>query len=360
MNKYFRILSIDGGGIRGIIPAQVLVRLEKKLQVKTGIEDARIADYFDLIAGTSTGGILTCIYLCPDHTGKKPKFTAEQAVEFYCKYGAKIFKSRWVDFPKRNVLRYPKYSSSNIEVLLKDHVGDTKLNELLKPCLITAYDIEARATVFFAQRDVQKQKKDGNYYVRDVARATSAAPTFFPPALIKSDKGKALPLIDGGVFANNPSMCAFAEVRQQFEKKAADTVMLSLGTGKYYKSYPHKESQNWGGWQWVEPLIDIMMSGVSETIDYQMNQLYESVKCSNDDSIEQKCDNDDSTEHPKQYLRVNANLPESSEMDDASEKNIKKLVQLGTEVADEYSSELDDFVKLLLAQTCVGTALNSR
>lgn len=341
MSKYFRILSIDGGGIRGIIPAQVLVRLEKKLQVKTGKENARIADYFDLIAGTSTGGILACVYLCPDSTGKKPKFTAEQAAELYRKNGAKIFRSKWFDFTVvRNLLKYPKYSSSNIEAVLKDHVGDTKLSELLKPCLITAYDIEARETVFLTQHDATKLKS--NYFVRDVARATSAAPTFFSPALIKPDSGKALPLIDGGVFANNPSMCAFAEVRNKFHKKASDTVMLSLGTGKYYKSYPYKEAQSWGGVQWALPLLDIMMGGVSETIDYQMQQLYESVNILND--------NEKSVNPLKQYLRVNVNLPESSEMDDASEVNIGKLVQLGTGAANKHSSDLDDFVDLLLAK----------
>jgi len=335
-SKYFRILSIDGGGIRGIIPAQVLVRLERKLQVKSGKENARIADFFDLIAGTSTGGILTCVYLCPDSTGKKPKFTAEQAVEFYCKNGAKIFKSNSIT-DKVSLLRYPKYNPSNIETVLKNHVGDIKLNELLKPCLITAYNIETGETVFFTKHDA---KPKTNYYVRDVARATSAAPTFFPPALIKPVAGKEMPLIDGGVFANNPSMCAFAEVHKKFHKKVTETVMLSLGTGKFHKCYPYKKAQYWGSLQWASPLLDIMMSGVSETIDYQMQQLFESAGILND------C----SEKPPKQYLRVNVNLPKSSEMDDASKTNIDKLVQLGIEAEDNHSSDLDDFVDLLLAK----------
>ena len=340
MRKLYRILLIDGGGIRGIIPAQVLVRLERKLQAKTGNENARIADYFDFIAGTSTGGILACVYLCPDYTGKKPKYTAEQAVKFYCDFGSKIFKKpKWYDYPAKikTLLKYPKYSSSGLDEVLRQHVGDTKLNELLKPCLITAYNIESRETVFLTQHDARSTKKS-NYYVRDVARATSAAPTFFPPALIKPDAGRALSLIDGGVFANNPSMCAFAEARKKFNRKASNTVMLSLGTGKYNKCYPFREAHNWGSVQWILPLLDIMMSGVSETIDYQMQQLYESVDYHDDECAERT----------KQYLRVNADLPASSEMDDASDANIDALVKLGEITANDCSSDLDDLVNLLI------------
>ena len=92
MARFTRILSIDGGGIRGIIPAQILVSLEEKLRQQTGDRGARIADYFDLIAGTSTGGILTCVYLCPDRGDpKRPRFTAEEAVDLYFERGDEIF-----------------------------------------------------------------------------------------------------------------------------------------------------------------------------------------------------------------------------------------------------------------------------
>ena len=85
-----RILSIDGGGIRGIIPGQMLVALEKKLAAKSGKPDARIADFFDLVAGTSTGAILAAAYLCPDSNGR-PKFSAQEAVDFYLEDGDEIF-----------------------------------------------------------------------------------------------------------------------------------------------------------------------------------------------------------------------------------------------------------------------------
>ncbi|HEY9297975.1 MAG TPA: patatin-like phospholipase family protein, partial [Phormidium sp.] len=178
MSKYTRILSIDGGGIRGIIPGQVLVTLEEKIKNRTGNPDARIADYFDLIAGTSTGGILTCIYLCPDENNPtRPKFTAKNAVDIYLDRGGQIFSAPF--FKKLQSLAGitdEKYPSAPIENLLTEYFKDLKLSQLLKPCLITAYDIEARKARFFTQHDAIKDL-DQNYFVRDAARATSAAPT---------------------------------------------------------------------------------------------------------------------------------------------------------------------------------------
>ena len=90
MAELMRILSIDGGGIRGIIPGQILVALEEKL--KKHDANARIGDYFDFVAGTSTGGILTCLYLCPEaKNAKRPRFSAEEAVELYLERGDEIF-----------------------------------------------------------------------------------------------------------------------------------------------------------------------------------------------------------------------------------------------------------------------------
>ncbi|HTB32442.1 MAG TPA: patatin-like phospholipase family protein, partial [Bacteroidia bacterium] len=92
MDKTIKILSIDGGGIRGVLPATFLSALEEKLQETTGDKDFRLAQYFDLIAGTSTGGLLACMYLTPDDNNALiPKYTARQALEFYFGYGDSAF-----------------------------------------------------------------------------------------------------------------------------------------------------------------------------------------------------------------------------------------------------------------------------
>ena len=331
--KLTRILSIDGGGIRGIIPGQILVALEHKLKKVTSNQNARIADYFDFIAGTSTGGILTCAYLCPGQSDPlRPKFTAEEVVDLYLERGDEIF-----DIPVKHKIRTAggvmdeKYPVAELEDALNDYFGKTKLSELLKPCLITSYDIKRRQGHFFTQRDAKKNE-GWDYFVKDVARATSAAPTYFECSKVKSLTNINYPLIDGGVFVNNPALCAYAEVHHVYNVTAKGMAILSLGTGYEKKSFNYNQAKDWGMVGWIKPLIGIMMSGVSEVVDYQLKQIYSAVNA------------------PKQYLRLNTEFPinVSSDMDDASQENLNALKELGTETAQKFDSQLDEFVKFLV------------
>lgn len=343
MAKYTRILSLDGGGIRGIIPAQVAVSIEEKLQQKSGNPDARIADYFDLIAGTSAGGILTCIYLCPDaENPHRPRWCAKDAVNFSIDSGRDVFnKSFWQTLKSLDGLIDEKYPSDRLDLFLGETLRDCKLSELLKPCLISSYDIERRKAHFFNQIDAKTNPKE-DYFIRDVARATSAAPSYFEVPKIRSLTNESYVLVDGGVFANNPALCAYAEVRSKFRipderpdkgPTAKDMVILSLGTGTAQKKYPYEEVKNWGQLEWVQPLMNILMTGVSETVNYQMVQIFDSI------------------EKPNQYLRINPNLSNEKPLpiDAASEENISELVRIGQEQADKSNQELDRFIDLLLA-----------
>ncbi|MBW3587387.1 MAG: patatin-like phospholipase family protein, partial [Cyanobacteria bacterium 0813] len=251
MATYTRILSIDGGGIRGIIPAQVLLSLESKLQQKSGNPDAKIADYFDLIAGTSAGGILTCIYLYPDaENPTRPRWSAQDAVNFSIESGRDVFKSSfWKKFRSIDGLIDEKYPSDPLEQFFLENFRDCKLSELLKPCLISSYDIERRKAHFFDQIDAQQDPAE-DYFIRDIARATSAAPSYFEVPKIYSLTNESYALIDGGVFANNPALCAYAEVRHKFRlpdngpdkgPTAKDMVILSLGTGEAQQKFPYEE-----------------------------------------------------------------------------------------------------------------------
>jgi patatin-like phospholipase/acyl hydrolase len=347
-----RILSIDGGGIRGIIPGRVLAALEKKLQRRTGDPSTRVADHFDLIAGTSTGGLLTCIYLCPDQPRKetcadtrRPRFSAEDAVELYLERGPKIFaRSLWQRIHSGSRFFDEKYDARALEGILEEYFGDLKLSDLLKPCLITAYDIEERRARFFTQHDAVPDLSH-DYFLRDVARATSAAPTYFEVAKIASMYGKTIFLIDGGMFANNPALCAYAEVRVKFpvggsaendssERRgptAAEMVVLSVGTGIDEKPYRYRQAKNWGAFSWAKPAFDIMMSGVSETVDYQLRQMF------------------DAAGRPAHYLRINTRLDGGhTDFDDASEGNLKYLDERGTKLANDSDEKLDILVDLLL------------
>lgn len=234
-----KILSIDGGGISGIIPGQVLVALEKKIQVKTNDPEARLADFFDFFSGTSTGGILTCICLCPTPLNpQKVKFLAKQAVDLYVKHGNEIYDVKlWQKIKSAGGIIDEKYRAAALEFLLTQYFGNLKLSELLKPCLIPAYDIKRREALFFAQQDYEKNGSEKNFLVRDVCRATSAAPTFLETALVRSQTNKTFSLIDGGVFANNPSLCAYSEVRNVVNNPTVeDMFLVSLGTGSRHNS----------------------------------------------------------------------------------------------------------------------------
>lgn len=331
MAKKQIVLSIDGGGIRGIIPGQILTHVERLL--KEIFEDStyKIADHFDLVAGTSTGGILGMAYLMPDFG--RPMYTAEEVVDIYFERGDDIF-----DVPFYHKLRTAgglldeKYPAAGLEETLDDYFGEVKLSELLKPTLFTAYDIKRRKAHFFTQHDAKNPEK--NFFVKDVARATAAAPSYFEPARIKSEAKKYYPLIDGGIFANNPSMCAYAELRSAFSTKenkiaAADIKILSLGTGSSKKSYHHADAKDWGPSRWIKPVLDFMMSGVSETVDYELQQIYDAVG------------------KPAQYLRINGELPAnvSADLDCVEPENMKALKAFGDQLFDENQEDILKFLK---------------
>lgn len=342
--KKITILSIDGGGIRGILPGVILAYLEEQLQKESNNTDARLSDYFDLLAGTSTGGILTCMYITPDEKGR-PKFTAQEAVDMYLNKGSKIFS---IPFGRRilNIfgLFRAKYPVANLEQILRTNLGDMKLSQALKPCMITAYEIFQRKTVFFNQVDTRKSTTT-DYYMRDIARSTSAAPTYFKPSKIQSTYGAPQYLIDGGMFANNPSMCAYAEARtskfseilERTDKpdypNATEMIMISIGTGSQGDPYPYSKAKKWGVVEWLKPLIDILMSGNSETVHYELNQMFSATNPANIEN----------------YIRLEPTVETAkSDMDLATPENMLALEEAGKIFVTANAEQLNKIVKLLI------------
>lgn len=344
--KKVAILSIDGGGIRGIIPGVILEYVESELRKFEG-DDVRLADYFDLIAGTSTGGILTGLYLLPDVAkNSRPKYTAQEAVDLYFLNGPKIFDlSIWQRIDTLGGFSDEKYDAAAFEKALKNYFGDSLLSDLLKPCLITAYDIEKRAAVFFNSEDA-RQTDVKNFKMRDVVRATSSAPTYFEPARIFSQDGAASALIDGGVFANNPALCAYAEARKLSFAPAGkteqpcgqDMLLISVGTGSKSMArkqpYKYEKFKNAGKLKWIHPVIEIMMSGNSETVNYQLLQMF--------DTFAQQDKHD--------YHRLDPDIGlADAKMDNAKPENMEALRQAGKAFISEHQSELDLIVQKLIA-----------
>ena len=333
--KKIRILSIDGGGIRGIIPGTILTQLEKILQKKDNNSSCKLGDYFDMIAGTSTGGILACLYLVPGENNKA-RYSAQEALDLYLKKGHIIFDRPLLEkITSAGGIIHEKYTGTALYSLLKHYFGEETLDHFIKPSLITSYEITDRNAIFFTSTDARDNGLY-NFKVRDVARATSAAPTYFPPAHIQSESGQSFTLVDGGMYANNPALCAYAEARKiEFSKflndpektdkpSAKDMIILSLGTGSVRKKYSYKHFEHAGEIAWLQPVIDILMSGNSETVSYQLTQMFLTLDMENQGN----------------YIRLEPGLKEAcSEMDIATPENINNLYQAGlTYVHDNYST----------------------
>ncbi|MBN1603840.1 MAG: patatin-like phospholipase family protein [Chitinispirillaceae bacterium] len=314
-----KVLSIDGGGIRGIIPALVLSEIEKQV----GKPICRI---FDLIAGTSTGGILALGLTVPDESG--PKFSAQDLISIYERDGKHIFQSSFAhDIVSVGGIRNEKYPCKGINNILKDYFGSAMLSDVLTDVIITAYETERRIPWFFKSRYTKGDKADKDSYdflMTDVARATSAAPTYFEPARLtdamKPDEYYSL--VDGGVFANNPAMCAYAECIET-NPDCDNILLVSIGTGEYTNPLLYHKIKGWGLANWAQPILDIVFDGVSDTVDYQLHQILK-------------------YKSPKSYYRFQVVLPPQTEnMDDTSHDNIRTIKLLGESIIRKCENELE-------------------
>jgi hypothetical protein len=258
------VLSIDGGGIRGIIPALVLARIE----ALTGLPTWRC---FDLIAGTSTGGILALALAAPEY--EKPsegRFQAGDLADFYEQEGRFIFaRSLWRGVSSVGGLADEKYSAESLETVLEQYLGEAWLDQAMTRVIVSAYDIEGRRPFFFKSWQTPS-RPPGRVRMEDAARATAAAPTYFEPARVSAE-GSTIGLIDGGVCVNNPAMCAYAEARRLWPEE--EVWVVSLGTGELTRPIPYDEACSWGIVQWAVPLLSIIFDGVSDAVDYQLRQI---------------------------------------------------------------------------------------
>ncbi|MCM1002675.1 patatin-like phospholipase family protein, partial [Wolbachia pipientis] len=253
MVKY--ILSVDGGGIRGIIPAIILAEIEKKAR-------RPIAEIFDLMAGTSTGGIVVA-GLCKKDDQGKPQYSANDLVELYQKYGSYIFKS---SFFRRSIFSWfncEKYPYNNIESVLEKYFGDDILKHTLSRVLITSYDIHNNCPFFF-----KSWREDRNFIkLREALRATTAAPTYFAPKYLEVSQKKRV-LVDGGVFANNPAACAYADGKKLFPNE--EIVLVSIGTGRLSNRVKYMKL---GKIAWIKPLLNVMFASSLDVVNYQLSNV---------------------------------------------------------------------------------------
>ena len=306
-----RVLSIDGGGIRGVIPAAVLAEIERRTE-------RTVPELFDLVAGTSTGGIIALGLTAPGEGGA-PRWRAADLLELYRREGEHIFsRSVWQRIRTAEGVLDEKYPADGLEAALLRYFGDARLREALTPVLVTSYELELREPFFFRSgRAAADPRYD--YFMREAARATSAAPTYFePPQLVNEADGERYALVDGGVFANNPAMCAYAEILA--EDRAAEVMMVSLGTGQLNRPYHYEDAKDWGLLGWARRIFDVVLDGVSDTTDYELEQLL----------------------GPERHARLQIELVGASDdLDDATPENIANLERKAAELIAAQDAEID-------------------
>lgn len=296
-----RVLAIDGGGIRGLIPALVLAELERRA-------GRRIFEMFDLIAGTSTGGILACALCAPD------PLPASELVGLYEEEGPDIFdRSLFQRIRSAEGLLDEKYDDAALDRALERFLGHKRLSETRPYLIVPAYDTALPGPYFFKTSKARETPATDDFPLSAVARATSAAPTYFEPL----EAGERA-LVDGGVFATNPAMCALAEVLK--ETSAREVVVLSLGTGERTRRRSFDEIKDWGLARWARPILDVVFDGVSDAVHYQLDHVLGA----------------------ERYWRFQVELTlASDDLDDATEDNLAKLRGHATALLRERSADLD-------------------
>lgn len=318
-----RLLSIDGGGIRGIVPTVMLMALQERL--------ARpVVEYFDVVAGTSTGGLLAAGLCVPDGQGG-PKFGLEEILGFYTRDGRRIF-SRSLAWKVESLegMARPKYPADGMEAFLAERFGDLALKQALKPLVLMSYDIEAREPWFFSSSRAATDP-DYDFLMRDACRATTAAPTYFPAAVVESRGGVRRTLVDGGVCANDPVLGGFAEAETLHPGRPVQ--ILSLGTGNVTRPLDARHARHWGAAEWALHILDVLGDGQSRMSERCMARLMR-----REDAM------------GSAYWRLQPTLPaDLGPMDDSSAGHVDALQGVARRYALEVAGRLDALAAALSA-----------
>ncbi|RVW66691.1 Patatin-like protein 2 [Vitis vinifera] len=291
------ILSIDGGGIRGLI--QNSPWLPRKLDG----EDARISDYFDVIAGTSTGGLVTAMLTTPNENTGRPLFSAKDIKDFYLEHCPMIFPQHsYVPIPyvtkAVTSLSGPKYDGKYLHNLVKEKLGETRLHQTLTNVVIPTFDIKCLQPTIFSTYQV-KSRPSLDALLSDICIGTSAAPTYLPAHYFETKdptgRVREFNLIDGGVAANNPALVAIGEVTQEIIRGSPDFfpikpmdygrfLVISLGTGssKAEEKYNADQAAEWGLLGWLTsggstPLVDVFTQASGDMVDLHLSQVFQAL-----------------------------------------------------------------------------------
>ncbi|RNC67375.1 MAG: TIR domain-containing protein [Desulfuromonadales bacterium] len=317
-----RALAIEGGGVRALIPGRLLMALERKLQAIAGPQ-SRLVDHLDLVAGTSTGGILACLLTTPE-------MDLTRAVERFRSHLAVAFKSSGLLDKLRHF-----YDADALRQVMAQGFGDLKLSQLSTACLLPTYDLTRRGPLLMGQHRATADPAV-DLLVADAALAAISVPIYFEPCELAFPDGTSRLLIDGCLFAKNPAGIALDEARNHFVPRplASDICLLSLGSGRLTDE--KRDMKGWHFWDWMPELLQIAMDSTADLVHAELAQLYHGMG------------------RPQQYLRIDAALPSDApsafRMDNTTPETLDALERLGDELARHYDVELDQFARLLAAE----------
>lgn len=319
MKKEFKILTIDGGGIKGLYSANVLKHLEERHG------DCHLADYFDLICGTSTGGLIALALSL--------KKKAREIADFYAQKGQEIFPyvnrySRAFAFFKQT-LWFGKYSDVALRKNLEEFLGaDTRIQDAKTLLCIPSFNLTLGEPIVF-KNPHGDYYRDGKLKMVDVALATSAAPTYFPIAELYYPELKGL-FVDGGVWANNPTLCGILEALEHFVgegKEFSSYSILSIASITQSNGWKIKDNKHRSFWSWKNKLFETPLDGQNFFADHFAKKI---VSC---------------TSPQGKYFRIPTPRQLSKEhlddieMDKAGKNSIKLLESLGNQQGIDYTTK---------------------
>lgn len=312
------LLCIDGGGMRGIIPVVYLKKLEEEILNIKG--NSSLDSYFDLIAGTSTGGLIALALTCPSTFGYKicnntPQVNLDEVLELYRTMGKEIFPSTSKSSTMLRYITSTKYPETGIETLLENLFSDSLMGQASVPTMVMSYDL------FSGEPVVIRSYQERSFPVKEAGRATSAAPTYFSP-LVKDGRL----LVDGGVVANNPAIYAYIEAKKLYPN-CKKFHFLSLSTGGKNHTMTFDETNGLLNWK------------------DQVSPMYSTAqKCTTDIVLQNMEDVD--------YIRIDEPLDLDIKMDDTNPINMKKMEEFAKDIATQHEDLFKEFAYDLVNASC--------
>jgi predicted acylesterase/phospholipase RssA len=301
----FRILSLDGGGIRGIFTASFLATLED-------LAGRRAGEFFDLIAGTSTGAIigLAVAFGIP----------ARRVLDLYVERGARIFRRPRL----ATALFRPRYRNRDLERAVREIFGDRSINDARVPVCIPSYELTNSWPRIWKDEHAGNLLWWGDQPAWRIALASAAAPLYFPAIQVLPGDSH----VDGGLYANNPVLVGLTEAVHAFAQPLERIRILSVGAGERAERIPHGRAARMGLWQWRSALYEHILSAQAHGAHEIARRLLS----------------------PGQYERVNIPLERAYRLDDYD--SALNLLEPGAQEARTRSDDLRE--RFLFAPATMG------